>query len=420
MKRLVLTVVILLALSTGRAVAGEAPGGSWPAWRGPLSTGVAPDGDPPVEWSEEKNIRWKVPMPGPGHATPVVWGERVFVLAAVPAPTGLHRFVVLALERATGKTMWQTVVREEVPHETGHVTSSLASASPVTDGKHVWASFGSRGLYCLDLDGKVVWEKDLGDMHTRNEFGEGSSPVLHGDRLFLNWDHEGDSFLVALDKRDGTELWRAARDEPTSWATPLVVEDGERTLLVVSGTNRVRAYDPATGKVVWEAAGLGVNCIPTPVADDRRVFVMSGYRDPAGLAIRYRGSTGDLTDSEAVEWRLDSGQSYVPSPLLYDGKLYFLERFGGMLSSYDLATGEPVYTKQRLENLGNIYASPVGAGGRIYVVSRDGVTAVFRQGKKFELLATNRLDDAFDASPVIVGRELILRGHEHLYSVATP
>jgi outer membrane protein assembly factor BamB len=466
------------------SVAGEddAALGHWPSWRGPLASGVAPQGEPPLEWSETENIRWKVELPGPGHATPIVWGDRIYVLAAVrtdrevanpgsgaessrskpaspavmpavfqpspespqrpeasrespqdarpqrqpgrrgppraPEPTHVHQFVVLALERSTGKTIWQTVVREEVPHEAGHITASHASASPVTDGKHVWAHFGSRGLYCLDREGTVVWEKDFGDMQTRNEFGEGASPVLHGDTLVVNWDHEGDSFIVALDKRTGEQRWKVPRDEPTSWSTPLVVEDGERDLVVASGSHRVRAYDLKTGKVVWETGGLGLNCIPAPVADAERVFVMSGYREAAGLAVRYRGASGDITDTDAVAWRLDSGLSYVPSPLLYEGQLYFLERFGGMLSSYDFATGKAHYTKQRIEGLGNIYASLVGANGRVYILDRDGNAVVFRHGETFEILAENKLDDAFDASPVIVDDELILRGSKYLYSVA--
>jgi outer membrane protein assembly factor BamB len=450
----------------------------WPAWRGPLSSGVAPHGKPPVEWSETENIRWKVKLPGPGHATPVVWSDRIYLLSAVktektvaapeekaaapdpsssrsatssatilpaswqqeapqqerqrgeqprsrgrreppPKPTHIHQFVVSALDRGTGEAIWQTVVREELPHEPGHPTASQASASPVTDGEHIWASFGSHGLYCLDKNGKVKWEKDLGEMSTRNQFGEGSSPVLHGDTIVVNWDHEGDSFIVALDKRTGEQRWKVARDEPTSWSTPLVVRDGARALVVVSASNRVRAYDLKTGEEVWRCGGLGLNCAPTPVADSGLVFVMSGWREAAGMAIRYPGARGDLTDSDAVAWQIDSGLSYVPSPLLYDGKLYFLERFKGMLSCYDLKTGEAHYTQQRLEGLGNIYASPVGADGRIYLVDRNGTAIVFRHGEQFDLLARNKLDDGFDASPVIVGSDLYLRGHTYLYNVAT-
>jgi outer membrane protein assembly factor BamB len=438
--------LLLAACSFGAAAETTDPTRQWPSWRGPLANGVSPHGNPPVEWSETRNVRWKVELPGPGHASPIVWGDRVYVLAAVPtdrqvetagseggaapeteprtggpprnpSPVHVHRFVVIALDRDSGSTVWQTVVREEVPHERGHVTASQASASPVTDGAHIWAFFGSRGLYCLDLRGKVVWEKDLGDMRTRNEFGEGASPVLHGDTLVVNWDHEGDSFIAALDKRTGEERWRAARDEPTSWATPLVVEDEAGARVVVSGSNRVRAYDLESGDVIWECGGLGLNCVPVPVADSETVFVMSGWREKAGMAIRYRGAKGDLTDGEAVAWRLDEGLSYVPSPLLYDGKLYMLERYSNLLSCHDLRTGKAQYTKRRVEGLTNVYASPVGAAGRIYILGRDGRAAVVRHGTRFELLARNELDDAFDASPAIVGDVLYLRGREHLYAI---
>ena len=305
-----------------------------------------------------------------------------------------------------------------MPHESGHQTASQASASPVTDGEHIWASFGSRGLYCLDKNGKVIWEKDLGVMQTRNEFGEGASPVLHGDTLVLNWDHEGESFIVALDKRTGEQRWKKSRDEPTSWSTPLVIEDDGRALVVVSASNRVRAYDLKTGEVVWNCAGLGLNCVPTPVEHEGMLWVMSGYREAAGMAIRFAGAKGDISDSDRVTWKIDRGLSYVPSPVLYDGKLYFFQKFSGVLSCYDLKSGKAHYTEQRVEGVGNIYASPVGAGGRIYVLDREGAAAVFRHGETFELLANNKLDDAFDASPVIAGDELYLRGHKYLYKLA--
>ena len=421
-----LAVVVLVVAARG---GGDGDGANWPSWRGPLNSGVAPDADPPVEWSESENIRWKVDLPGPGHATPVVWGERIFVLSAVktekavePAskPTHVYRFVVSALDRGTGKTLWQTVVREELPHEAGHATASQASASPVTDGEHVWAFFGSRGLYCLDMNGKVKWERDLGEMQTRNHFGEGASPVLHGDTLVVNWDHEGDSFIVALDKRSGEERWRMARDEPTSWTTPLVVEDGGRALVVVSASNRIRAYDLKNGEVVWECGGLGLNCIPTPVAADGVLFAMSGYREARGMGIRYAGTKGDITASDHVVWRTDRGLSYVPSPLLYDGKLYFVKRFSGILTCLDLKTGRVIYEEQRIDGVEAIYASPVAANGRVYLIDRGGNAVVFRAGADFKVLARNKLDDAFDASPVIVGDTLYLRGHQHLYAVGAP
>lgn len=420
----------------------------WSSWRGPLNTGVAPQSDPPIEWSETRNVRWKTRLPGPGHASPVVWGNRIYLLSAVPtdrmaelkpeaapAPEGatagaeaapseeapvpvpVYRYSVLAVDRETGNIVWQTVVREEAPHESGHETGSQASSSPITDGEHIYAFFGSRGLYCLNAQGKVQWEVDLGDMKTRNQFGEGGTPVLRGDTLVVNWDHEGDSFVVALDKRSGKQLWKVARDERTSWSTPLVIQDDGRDLVVISATNRVRAYDLKTGEEVWAVGGLGANCVPVPVEHDGTLFVMSGYRDPAAMAIRYAGARGDITGSDRVLWRIETGTSYVPSPLLYEGKLYFLERFKAMLSSYDLKTGSAQYEKQRLAELGNIYASPVAAGGRMYLVDRTGSAVVVRLGANFEILAQNKLDDYFDASPAIVGDELILRGHTWLYSL---
>jgi outer membrane protein assembly factor BamB len=458
---------LCIGYMTAPACAADDPApANWPTWRGPQETGLALDAKPPTTWSETENLSWKVELPGPGHATPVIWGDRIFVLSAVSAsstkeekasttrqpeallasntqlaqqpppppgrpprrgngpprsekPTDLHRFTVTALSRKDGSTLWQTVVREEVPHEGGHLTASQASASPVTDGKHVWAHFGSRGLYCLDAaTGKIEWEADLGEMRTRNEFGEGASPVVHDDLIVVVWDHEGKSFIVALDKLTGKERWRTARDEPTSWATPLVIEDDGKPLVLASGTNQVRAYDLKTGKVVWSASGLGLNCVPTPVTDGETAWVMSGYREAAGMAIRYVGAKGDITDSDRIKWKIDQGLSYVPSPLLYDSTLYFLERFKGMLSSYDLKTGKERYTKQRLEGIGNTYASLVGAAGNVYVLDRDGNALVFKHGKKFEEVARSKLDDAFDASPVIVGDELYLRGHRFLYKVA--
>ena len=434
----------LLSIAPSPSATLDGPG-FWPAWRGPLGTGVSPAGDPPTEWSETKNIKWKVELPGVGHATPVVWGDRLYLLSAIPKggepanpatpqttpaapgqrparvkPTITYQFVVTALERATGKEIWRTVVREEVPHESGHETSSQASASPVTDGEHVYAFFGSRGIYCLDMTGKVVWQKDLGQMQTRAEFGEGASAALHGDTLVINWDHEGDDFIVALDKRTGAERWRVARDEPTSWSTPLVLEDQGRAIVVVSATRKVRAYDLKTGEEVWSCGGLGANCIPTPVADTGTVFFMSGYQEAAALAIKYAGARGDVTGTDRVAWKLDRGSSYVPSPLLYDGRLYFLDRFNATISCHDLTTGRAYFTGQRIEGLGNVYASPVGAAGRIYILDRTGIGAVIRNSEKYELLAQNKLDDTFDASPVIAGGDLYLRGHKHLYCVSRP
>jgi outer membrane protein assembly factor BamB len=433
-----MTVAILLALLS---FAVNAPSGFekyWPQWRGPSASGVAEHANPPLEWSEEKNIRWKIEIPGRGYSSPIVWGEHLFVTTAIPtgkgapsspsgsegssrpgiAATEVLRFALLAISRRDGTVTWQRNAIEALPHEGTHPDGSWASNSPVTDGEHIIASFGSRGLYCYDLQGKLIWQKDLGDMTTRLGFGEGSSPALHGNVLVVNWDHEGQSFIVALDKRTGNELWRVDRDESTSWSTPLVVTHNSKPQVIVSATNRVRSYDLADGKIIWECGGMTRNAIPSPVTADGVVYVTSGFRGSALLAIRLDGAKGDISNSPAVVWKYEQDTPYVPSPLLYDGKLYFLKVNTGILSCFNAKTGEPFYARQRLESVPNVYSSPVGAAGRVYLVGREGTTLVIKNGTSFEVLATNKLDDGIDASPALVDHELYLRGRKFLYCIA--
>lgn len=411
----------------------------WPQWRGPLSTGVAPHAAPPVEWSEEKNVRWKTALPGMGHSTPVVWGDRVFVTTAAPfgeafpaklsgAKSGhdetpithRHKFIVIALDRGTGKIVWERTMREELPHQGGHFTASLASSSPITDGERVFACFGSWGLYCLDMQGELVWKKDFGHLETLHGHGEGSSPVLHGDRLVLNWDHEGDSFLVALDAKTGGELWRTPREQASSWSTPIVVEHAGKAQVIVSGSQRVRSYDLSDGKLIWECAGLSVeNVVATPVAGHGLVFAGSTYDRPGMLAIRLEGAKGDITGTDNVAWHHKRGAPYVPSPLLYGEALYFLNHFqGGVITRMAARTGEPKPGAFRLPNMQNIFASPVAAAGRVYVSSREGRTVVLKDGDSLEVLAQNRLDDKFSASPALAGNEIFLRGEQFVYCIA--
>jgi len=493
------------AAAPGRAADGKAES-FWPQWRGPLMTGVAPTAAPPVEWSETKNVRWKVAIPGKGSSTPVVWGDRIFVLSAVPtgepkpvpatatlpprpgpggppapgapqpggapppppavqepappaaappapaapgagpsqAPPGgasgalpsggprpggggpprgvmpeyVQQFTLFAIHRADGKVLWKKVLREEQPHEGTHATGSWASSSAATDGEVVIAFFGSRGLYALDLDGKLLWEKDLGDMTVKLGFGEGSTPALGKDRVVVQWDHEGESFLVALDKKTGRELWRQKREEGTSWASPLVVEHGGRTQIVTSASNKVRSYDAAAGELLWETPGMTANAIPTPVHKDGVVFLTSGFRGNALLAVKLAEAKGDIQASPAIAWKLDRDTPYVPSPLLYGNELYFLKGNNGLVTCLDTKTGERLYGPERLEGVPNVYASPVGAGGRVYVAGREGATAVLEAGRAFKVLATNTLEDGFDASPVAVDKELYLRGQKYLYRIS--
>lgn len=459
-----LTLIVVHALLLPNTSTGQ----DWLQWRGPAMNGVAPNADPPTQWSEDKNVKWKVEIPGHGQSTPIIVGDLVILQAAVPvnppkekasadpsqenpkrepgsapgeargdgerrgrgergpgggrpereAPTEPYEFTVIALDRKTGKQVWERVVREMVPHEGSHNDGSLAPASPVTDGTHIYAFFGSRGIYCLTMKGEVVWEKDLGDMKTRNGFGEGSSPALHGDTLVVNWDHEGEDFIVALDKKSGDEKWRKTRDEPTSWATPLIIEVDGRTQVVVSGDNKLRAYDLANGETIWEYGGLGANATPTPVATPTTLIAMTGFRDPAAVAVRYRDAKGDVTDSASVAWKTTEGTSYVPSPLLYGNTLYFLQKNTGILSCVDPETGKAHYEQQRLDDITGVYSSPVGAGDRVYIVGRNGVTRVIKRATSFESLASNKLDDEFSASPAIAGSELFLRGHKRLYCIA--
>ena len=414
----------------------------WPQWRGPNATGVADHGDPPTVWSEKENVGWRVEIPGKGHATPVVWGDGIFVLAAVKTdkraepqktqgpqrrgrrgpPTvkaaNIYKFVVLAIDRKDGKIRWQRTVREELPHEGTHALGSWASSSPVTDGEHVYAHFGSRGIYCFDMQGNLQWEKDLGQMTIKMGFGEGSSPVLYGDKIIINWDHEGQSFIIALDKKTGDQLWIAERDERTAWATPIVVQSSGEAQIITSATNRVRGYDLATGALIWESGGMTRNVIPSPVAANGMVFVASGFRGNALRAIRLSEAKGDISDSEAVVWTHDKDMPYTPSPLLYGGMLYVLKGNNGVLSCFDAETGKEHFSGQTLEGVQNVFASPVGVHDRIYIVGRDGTAVVIKRGSKYEALAKNVLDDTFIASPALAGDEVYLRGQKTLYCIA--
>ena len=411
---------------------------AWAQWRGPMADGVAPAADPPVEWSETKNVRWKTPLPGKGHSSPIVAGDRVFLLAAVPsgetqapvfdsAPgvhdsvpvTQRHRFMAMAVARKDGRILWQKTVREEWPHEGGHTTGSLVSASPVTDSERLYAFFGSRGLYCLGLDGAVLWEKDLGRMRTLHAHGEGSSPALHGDTLIVNWDHEGGSSIRAFDKRSGKELWTVPRDEKTSWSTPLFVDVEGRTQVVVGATPRVRGYDLATGAEIWQCAGLTDNVVASPVHWRGILIAGNSYYQQSMVAVRLAGAKGDVTGTTNVAWKLGRLTPYVSSPLLYGDTLYHLRHNQNVLVRLDPATGQLRGQPLRLEGINDfIFASPVGAAGRIYVTGRDGTTVVLQHDRENATLAVNRLDDSFSASAALVDGELYLRGERSLYCIA--
>jgi len=403
-----------------------------------MATGVAPRGAPPLRWNASQNVQWKVPLRGKGHSTPIVWGDRIFLTTAIAigeamvprysgAPgahdnlpiTHRHQFVVLAIDRNNGDVKWQNVMHEAVPHEGGHNSASLASASPCTDGQRVYAFFGSYGLYCLDFDGNLVWEKHLGKMHSKHGHGEGSSPVLYKGTLVVNWDHEGDSFIVAFEAATGNEIWRKPREEVTSWSTPIVVKHDGTAQVVVCGTKRVRAYDLNNGEVIWQCGGLSANIVASPVAADGVVFVGSSYDIQSLLAIRLDGARGDITGSEHVLWRRVRGTPYVPSLLLYDDSLYFLRHYQGILSRVDIRTGQDKYGPFRLVGIRNVYSSPVGAANRVYITDLSGTTLVISHDDDPRILAVNQLNESIAASAAIAGKQMFLRGDEHLYCLET-
>lgn len=435
LSRLLLATTVLWWGGDGALRSAE-PNQQWQQWRGPLFTGVSPTAKPPVEWDETKNVAWKTPLPGLGHATPIVWDDKVFLTTAVPIGDrfdpifdnrpGSHdnlpvvrksRFEVLAISRDNGKILWQTPVHEAVAHEGGHYTGSLASASPVTDGSYVYAFFGSYGLFCLDFTGKIVWSKQFGKMHTRHGHGEGASPLLAKDLIIVNWDHEEQSFIVALDKKSGEQRWRKSRDEVTSWATPILVRHDETDQVIVSGTRRITAYNLADGDVIWECGGMSRNIVASPVPHKDMVIAGSSYEIQSMLAIRLDGAGGDITDSRQIAWRRDQRTPYVPSPLLYKGSLYYLRHYQSILTKLDADTGDEGLGPFRLDGLRNIYASPVAADGRIYITDRMGMTMVLEHADVPRVLSTNQLNDRFSASAALVGKDLLLRGEQFLYCI---
>lgn len=451
-------VILLMSVFANLAPAQEAPG-YWPQWRGPHANGASDTADPPTEWSPQQNVKWKAAVPGQGSGSPIIWGDRVYLLTAVKtdrqqetaaapetatatetaeasgdaserpaggrrgrsqrvAPTNYYQFMVLCYDRGSGEEIWRSVAAEEVPHEPGHETNSFASSSPVTDGKRLFVSFGSRGIFCFDVDGNKKWERNLGQMETRAGFGEGSSPALHGDVLIIPWDHEGDSSVFALDANSGETLWESKRDERTTWATPLITEYKGRAQVITNGT-RVRSYDLKSGELLWECGGQVQNPIPSPIRFKDSVICMTGFRGNAIYSISL-DARGDVTDTAKVLWSREDAAPYVPSAALYKGRLYLTKANNAIVTSIDAETGEVVIPQQRLPGIRALYASPVAADDRIYFTGRDGTTVVLKHGDSLEIVATNSIGEEVDASPALAENQLFLRSDAHLYCIAQP
>jgi outer membrane protein assembly factor BamB len=404
---------------------------NWHQWRGPDGNGFVPNGNPPITWDENTNIKWKTPIPGEGSATPIIWNDQLFIVTAVKtdrvkesaaqeqgggrgirAPSNYYKFIVMCLDKNTGKVIWEKTAAEEVPPAGHHQTGSYAAGSPTTDGTRLYVTFGSIGIFCYDLKGNFLWKTDLGDMQTRMSFGEGASPVWHGDSLVVNWDHENQSFIACLDTKSGDIRWKVDRDERTTWSTPLITEYRGTTQIIVPGENNVISYNLTDGSVIWTSDGLTGNAVPTPLRYKDNVICTSGFRGAAMDSIPL-GSKGKVTPT----WSYDKNTPYVPTPLLYGNKLYFFRVNTPTMSIVDANDGTPLLEAEKLPIGGTIYASSAGAAGRVYICTRDGETLVIKHSDTLDVLATNKLDEEFDASPVIIGKQLFLRGESHLYCI---
>ena len=407
---------------------------NWTQWRGPTADGVAgTNAKPPLRWDNKTHVKWVANLPGNGSATPIVLGNQVFVVSAEktsqksPKPVAndegakttpdefFYRFLVSCIDRGTGKLNWQKTAIEQVPHEGRHDTNTYAAGSPTTDGERLYVSFGSRGIFCYSLTGELIWQVDLGDMRTRFGWGEAVTPVLSGELLIVNWDQEEGSFIIALDKRSGKQVWKVDRPgEVTSWNTPFATVFNGKSMVIVNGTNRVRAYDAQTGEQLWACGGQTTNAIPSPIRFENNAICMSGYRAACANAIPL-DSLGDITDKKSVKWNVSKGTPYVPSPIISGTRLFFTAGNSDVLSCVDVRTGNVLFDRRRLSGVGSLYSSPVVANGHIYFTGREGTTVVLKDNENLDVVAVNPLEDTIDASPVAVDNQLFLRSWTKLY-----
>ncbi len=443
--------VISVLLGSSSLLAQDA-NSNWAQFRGTDGNGVAENAKPPTEWSaSSKNLKWKIEVPGKGHSSPIVWGDKVIVMTAVdsgknaegkavpkPAvteqprgggrsrggrsrgrggrgkpPTTVQEFWVVCFDRSNGKEVWKTKVNESVPHEGTHGTNTHSSASPVTDGKHIYASFGSHGLFCLDMDGNQIWERDLGKMTMRGTFGEGASPALYEDKLVVVADQEGQSYIELMDALTGKKIWRVDRSELSGWATPRVIKHKDKLQVVVNAA-KVKSYDMADGSVIWECGGQTNNPVPTPILLDDNVICMTGWRNSACYSIAL-DSKGDVTDTDNVAWNSKDIGPYVPTAVLYKGTLYGTKATNGIITALDAKSGETVFPTARIDGIDSIYSSLVAANDHIYVTGRSGKTVVMKHGDSVDVVSTNDVGEAVDATLALADNQVFVRGEKHLF-----
>ena len=428
-----------LLLGGALAIAAPAAAQQWSSFRGPDGNGVETAGQPPLTWdmAAGTNIAWSTPIPGLGHSSPVVWGNRIFVTSAVPLTgpggdagadgavnlkdgdsvpsTTRHAWRLYCFDRADGRVLWERTAHEGMPRVKRHSKASQASASPATDGTHVVAMMGSEGLYAFDMQGAPLWTKDLGRLDQgyvddkSAEWSPGSSPVIHGGLVIVQNDRHADSYVVAYDVKTGQERWRVGRDELPSWATPVV--GGTRPTIVTSSPRFIRGHDATTGRELWRVAEGNQVKVPTPVVFEDLVIVTGGWPTGGCPIIAIRIATGE------VVWKLARGSSYTPTPLVYQGILYVCVD-NGVLSAYDPRTGKRHYQQRLARDAGGFSASPVAAAGRLYLASEDGVVFVVRAGRTFALLARNDMKEMLLATPALVGNQILVRTRSHLVAIA--
>jgi len=433
-------VLSLLALVVTNS-AGAFAGPGWPQWRGPSGQGVSEEKNLPISWNTVTNIKWKAAIPGRGHSSPIVLGNRIFLTTAIegeavpgaaavkhmdgdkeflhPDSIGAdhkHQFQVIALDRKTGKIVWSQTAFDGTPYDNRHRKSSYAASTPATDGTNVYAFFGTEGLYAYSMDGKLKWKADLGKLGTVG-MGTGTSPIIYRDLVIVQCDEENgaSSFIVAVNKNTGKEAWRTPRKVQVSWSTPLLIQTAKRAELITSGTEFVIAYDPATGQELWRHNGVKSNAIPSPVANNGVVFISAGFPAKIAMAITL-GGTGDLADT--VLWKYEKGTAYVPSPILYGDYLY-LTSDRGVLTCLDAKTGEVKYEGGRVPVPASFTASPVAFDGKILLTSEDGDTFIVKAGPKHEILGTNSVGEPVYASPAVADGNIFIRGERNLYCIGS-
>jgi outer membrane protein assembly factor BamB len=436
------TLIVLLATIIFSATISAKTPGNWPQWRGPDSQGVSDETKLPSEWSTNKNVKWKTAIEGRGHSSPIVWGKKIFLTTALdgeaipgrkagvthkladgsdfvhPDAVGAdlkHTFKVVCLDRDSGKILWERIAYEGPVHDSRHKKASFASSTPATDGKYVFAFFGSEGLYAFDYSGKLIWKQDLGKLGTAS-VGYGVSPILFENLVIMQCDESGmNSFIAAYDKKTGKEVWRVARKVDVTWTSPVLVRTPKRVELVTAAAEAIIAYDPATGKELWRHKGLESNAVPTPVVSNDLVVVTSGYPTKVALAIK-AGGDGDITGSPRLIWSYNKGTAYVPSPILY-GEYVYLMTGNGSISCLDAKTGKVAYEGARVPKPTTFMASPVAYEGKILLTSEEGDTFILKAGPKHEVLQTNSLGEPVYASPAIAGGRVFIRGEKNLYAI---